>query len=204
MVFQSVPNTADIVITYVQNGKNIQNVLQAFKAVQYDLSDLQLLATAVDIAVAANWLPIQSSDASYVRTTVRGLEFENDQEATADASAGAGLTLVSGLPNSVTFAVKKQSGLTGRSARGRLFWMGMPRDALQANENKLIIASADAIEAAVDGVRAAITATIWQAVIVSRFEDNVRRPFGIVFNWINSEAVDIQVDNQRGRLGGGG
>ena len=204
MVFQSVPNTADIVITYVQNGKNIQNVLQAFKAVQYDLSDLQLLASAVDVAVAANWLPIQSSDASYVRTTVRGLEFENDQEATADASAGAGLTLVSGLPNSVTFAVKKQSGLTGRSARGRVYWMGMPRDVLQANENKLVIADADAIEAAVDALRAAITATIWQAVIVSRFEDNVRRPTGVVFNWINSEAVDIQVDNQRGRLGGGG
>lgn len=202
MAFQSVPNTADIVITYVQNGKNIQNVLQAFKAVQYDLSDLQLLADAVDVAVAANWLPIQTSDATYVRTTVRGLEFENDQEATADVSAGAGQTLVSGLPNSVTFAVKKQSGLTGRSARGRVYWMGMPRDVLQANENRLVIADADAIEAAIDAVRAAITATIWQAVIVSRFEDNVQRPFGIVFNWISSEAVDIDVDTQRNRLGG--
>ncbi len=201
MAFQSVPNTAEIVVTYLQNGVNMNNVMQAFLATPYDLTDLQVLADAVDVAVAANWLPIQTLDCSYVRTTVRGLEFENDIEVLADASAGFGTDVVSGLPNSVTFAIKKQSALTGRNARGRLYWIGMPKDVLQANENRLITADADAIEAAVDAVRAAITATIWQAVIVSRFKDNVKRPTGIVNDWINSEAVDIDVDTQRPRLG---
>jgi len=201
MAFQAVPNTAEIVITYLQNSINMNNVLQAFKATQYDLSDLQTLADAVDVAVAANWLPIQTFDCSYIRTTVRGLEFENDEEATADASAGVGLFAQAGWPNSVTFAIKKQSGLTGRSARGRVFWIGLHRTQLQTDENKLTIAASDEVEAAVDAMRAAITATIWQAVIVSRFKDNVKRPTGTVLNWVSSDAVDIKVDNQRPRLG---
>ncbi len=201
MAFQSVPNTAEIVITYLQNGVTVNNVMAAFLSTQYDLSDLQVLAGAVDVAVDANWLAIQTSDCSYTRTTVRGLEFENDEEVTADVNAGAGRTIEEGLPNQVTFAIKKQSGLTGRSARGRLYWIGLTVNMLQANENQLILADADAVEAAVDAMRAAITATIWQAVIVSRFNDNVKRPTGIVNNWVSSDAVDIKIDTQRPRLG---
>lgn len=201
MAFQSVPNTAEIVITYLQNGINMNNVLQAFKAVQYDLGDLQVLADAVDVAVDADWLPIQTSDTSYIRTTVRGLEFENDQVATADANAGVGGSVNLGLPNQVTFVIKKQSGLTGRSARGRVYWIGLTRNMLQDDENRLNITDADDVEDAVDAMRAAITATVWQAVIVSRFADNVKRPFGTVLNWVSSDAVDIGVDTQRPRLG---
>jgi len=201
MAFQPVPNTAEIVITYLQNSVSMNNVLNAFKATQYDLADLQLLADAVDIAVAASWLPIQTFDTNYIRTTVRGLEFENDQEVSQDLNAGVGGVLIKGLPNQVSFAIKKQSGLTGRTARGRLFWIGITATMLQPDENKLNIVDADAVEAAVDAMRAAITATVWQAVIVSRFLDNVKRPTGTVLNWISSDAVDIQVDTQRPRLG---
>jgi len=179
----------------------MNNVLQAFKATQYVLADLQALADAVDIAVDASWLPIQTLDTSYIRTTVRGLEFENDEEVTADANAGVGQALATGMPNQVTFAIKKQSGLTGRSARGRVYWIGLTRDMLQVDENKLKIADSDAVEAAVDAMRAAITATVWQAVIVSRFFEGAKRPTGIVKNWISSDAVDIRVDTQRPRLG---
>ncbi len=201
MAFQSVPNTAEIVITYLQNSINVNNVLQAFKPTQYDLNDLQILADAVDVAVAADWLPIQTLDTNYIRTTVRGLEFENDEVVSADANAGVGISTSTGLPNQVTFAIKKQSGLTGRSARGRVYWIGLTKNMLQVDENKLNIADSDAVEAAVDAMRAAITATIWQAVIVSRFKDNVKRPTGTVLNWVSSDAVDIKVDTQRPRLG---
>ncbi|KKK92037.1 hypothetical protein LCGC14_2706930 [marine sediment metagenome] len=201
MAFQAVLNTADIVITYQQNSRQINNILQAFLPTKYDLGDLKLLADAVDVSVAANWLPVQTLDCSYLRTTVRGLEFENDQEATADANAGVGGSVNTGLPNQVTFSIKKQSGLTGRSARGRVYWIGLTRAQLQTDENKLIIVESDVIESKVDAMRAAISATIWQAVIVSRFKDNVKRPTGVVKNWISSEAVDIRVDTQRPRLG---
>jgi len=201
MAFQPVPNTADIVITYLQNSVQMNNVLQAFLSTQYTLADLQLLADAVDVAVAASWLPIQTLDTNYIRTTVRGLEFENDQEAFADANAGLGANVSPGLPNQVTFVIKKQSGLTGRNARGRVYWIGLPSANLQVDENKLTIGAADQVEAAVDAMRAAISATIWQAVIVSRFKDKVKRATGVVFNWVSSDAVDIDVDTQRPRLG---
>ena len=200
MAFQSVGNSADIIITYQQNSVQVQNVLQAFLATEYSLADLQLLANAVDLAVGNFWLPLQTLDCSYIRTTVRGLEFENDQEATQDFSAGPGENINPGWPNQVTFAVKKQSGFTGRSARGRVYWIGLHRLQLQVDENKLNIVDADAVEAAVDSMRTAITGTIWQAVIVSRFTGGVQRPFGIVFNWTGSDAVDINVDTQRRRL----
>lgn len=200
MAFQKVTQTADIIITYLANSVLMQNVLNAFLATPYDLADLQALADAVDAEVAASWLPIQSLDCSYIRTTVRGLEFENDQEATADLNAGPGGNVAEGLPNQVTFSIKKQSGLTGRSARGRLYWIGIPNNDLQLDENKLKIPEADAIEAAVDSMRAAITATDWQAVIVSRFTGGVQRAAGVVFNWVGSDAVNINIDTQRRRL----
>lgn len=200
MAFQSVPNTAEIVIKYLGNGVISNNVLQATKVGGYDLADLVGLANAVDIAVAANWLPIQSQDTTYIDVTVRGLEFVNDQEAVNGNSTAQGGVLTNGLPGNATFSVKKSSGLTGRSARGRMYWIGMPAADLQPNENLLTVVASDAIEAAVEAMRVAISASVWEPVIVSRFLDGVPRVTGAVFNWIATNAVNINVDSQRRRL----
>lgn len=200
MAFQSVPETAEIVIEYLGNSETMNNVLQARKVGGYDLADLIVLAAAVDASVVLNWLPIQTNNINYIKTTVRGLEFINDQETINDDGAAVGGVLSDALPGNVTFSVKKSSGLTGRTARGRVYWIGMPQNNLQVNENLLLTAKADLIEAAVDAMRVAIAATVWTPVIVSRFLAGVQRPTGATFTWIDSTAVNFNVDSQRRRL----
>ena len=200
MAFQSVPQTAEIVIKYEGNQVDSVNVLQAKLTGGYSLTDLEDLADAVDASIVADWLPIQTQDQAYISTTVRGLEFINDQETINTDGAGAGGNAVKGLPGSVTFSVKKSSGLTGRSARGRMYWIGIPSDKLAGNENQVLSAHVVEIRDAVEDMRLAIAATSWDPVIVSRFLDGSPRATGAVFNWIATVAVNENVDSQRRRL----
>lgn len=200
MAFQAVPDAAEIIIEYLGNSVQQVNTLQASKAGGYNLADLVVLAVAVDAEITASWLPIQTRDVTYISTTVRGLAFANDQVTTVDTGSAQGGVLSDGLPSNATISIKRGSGLTGRSARGRIYWIGIPAVQLQPNENQLNVLDVDAIEAAVDDMRAAITATVWTAAIVSRFFESVERDPGVFFEWIETQAVNINVDSMRSRL----
>lgn len=200
MAFQSVPQTAEIVISYEGNQITSNNVLQAKKTGGYNLSDLEELAAAVDASIVADWLPLQTLDQDYISTTVRGLEFANDQETVNNDGTGPGTIADAGLPGNVTFSVKKSSGLTGRTARGRMYWIGIPDTKLAANENRLTSTYVGEVEDAVEAMRAAIDATTWFPVIVSRFLDGQPRATGAVFPWIATVAVNENIDSQRRRL----
>lgn len=200
MAFQAVPDAAEIVVQYVGNGTTQHNVLHALKPGGYSAADLLALAVAADAVVASDWLPLQTADHSYVSTTVRGLAFLNDLETTVTAGAGLGQVASGGLPGNVTIAIQKQSGLTGRNARGRLYWIGLPEIQLRSNENEVIATDAVAIVDAVDAMRLAVAATIWTPVIVSRFLNNVKRAQGVTFTWTQTTKVDDDVDSMRPRL----
>lgn len=200
MAFQAVPETVEITVIYQQNLEIVTNTMHARLVGGYVLADLVALASVVDVAVAANWLPIQTLDAIYQRVEVRGLAVENDLFAENFDSLGPGADVSEGLPNNVTLSIKKTSGLTGRSARGRMYFMGMPSNDLSTNENQWAAAVVLAVTAAVEAVRVAITATAWLPVIVSRYTGGLPRAVGVTFNWTGSVAVNINVDSQRGRL----
>lgn len=200
MAFQSVPSTAEIVIEYSQNGKPLINTLYAEKPGGYDLADLTALAFVVDGNVAAAWLPDQTQDTSYVQTTIRGLEFENDQVVSKNPGAGSGGILSDGLPNNVTIAIKKSSGQTGRSARGRMYWIGIPAEKLTSNENFVDTAYVTDIVDNMDSMRGSIDGSVWTPVLVSRFSNGLKRSTGKLFPWISNSAVNEVVDSQRGRL----
>lgn len=200
MAFQAVSDAAEIVITYSQNSILHNNVLAASKSGGYNLADLVVLATAVNQSVVDDWLPLQTNECSYQQTLVRGLAFLNDQETIVTTGAGPGGVASKGLPSNVTFSVKKGSGLTGRNARGRAYWIGIPSAALAGNENLLISTEADDIVAAMEAMRLAITATVWTAAIVSRFLNGALRDPGKFFEWTECSSVDDQVDTQRRRL----
>lgn len=200
MAFQSVPETAEIVITYTENSETVVNVIGAKLAGGYALADLESLADAVDASIVADWLPEQVNTATYVSTVVRGLEDLNDFEATNSDGAGVGGLAEVGVTGNVTFAVKKLSGQTGRSARGRLYWIGMPRSALQANLNLLDPIPIADIVAAVEAMRLAIVTEGWQPVIISRFSNGLKRAQGEVFAWLTTSNTDNAVDSQRRRL----
>lgn len=200
MAFQSVPNGAEIVITYSGHGQEFKNVLNATHLGGYVLADLVALAVAVDASVAADWLTIQSLDYIYLNTVVRGLEFINDQEVLNSTNTGPGLGAAAALPDNVTLSVKKSSGLTGRGARGRLYWIGTTLTQIATNENQYTTAGAAQILGSVGAMRNAIAATTWVPAIISRYLDGVKRAQGAAFPWISTVLVNNNVDSQRRRL----
>lgn len=202
MAFQSVPETAQIDHIFTMNGVTVQNVHYARLPGGYSQADLQAVADAVDLVFDLSYKNDMTDEVAYVRTEVRGLEFENDVTAETNTSAGVGTLVGTVSPNQVTFSVKKSSGLTGRSARGRTYWIGIPRTVLDAtNENLITVAYADALVANLDAMRNTLNSVgLWKAVLVSRFSDGVKRPFGVTFDWNTNSFVDLRVDTLRGRL----
>lgn len=200
MAFQEVPNSAEVSILYSQNSETLANVFHATLSTGYDFADIVDLAEAVDQSVVDNLRPEMTQDCNYLRTEVRGLDEENDLFATVDTGTGPGAIATAGLPNSVTLSIKKESGRTGRSARGRWYVVGIPLGNLSSNENSFLSAEVTQWVAAVDEVRQDVQATQWAPVIVSRFTGGVARDFGVTFPWISSVAVNVFVDTQRRRL----
>jgi hypothetical protein len=202
MGFQAVPDTVAIDIIYSMNGETVQNVFYAELPGGYLLADLSALANVIDAQVQGTWKAQQVVEALYTRVEVRGLAVLNDFVATNSTNAGPGVAAGGAMPNNVTLAVKKSSGLTGRSARGRCYWIGVPNSQLLlANENELEPAYVDAVVVAVDSIRSSIDSTpLWVPVLVSRFTAGAERPEGVTFPWISSVAVDTRTDSQRNRL----
>lgn len=202
MAFQPVIDTASIVIEYLQNGEPLINTLYAKKVGGYLLVDLNALAFTVDANVSSAWLPDQTLDCTYIKTTIRGLALENDLLVTNNTGTAPGGQIGTGLPNSVTISIKKTSGETGRSARGRTYWIGIPSTELDADENVVSATYVSTVVANMLSMRGSIEGGVWDPVLVSRFTGGVKRPAGKTFPWLSSEAVNGFVDSQRGRLKG--
>lgn len=202
MAFQPVLDTVEIDMIFTYNGEIAQNVFYASIAGGYSLADLVVLAAQIDVNWQGNWRAQQPLEVTYLRTEVRGLAVENDVEATDNTSTNPGTDVSPAMPNNVTFAIKKESGLTGRSARGRTYWIGIPTSKLDSpDENRLKQIYIDLIVLAVDTVRTSIIAVpLWSPVLVSRFSGGVKRSMGKTFPWITTTNVDRIIDTQRGRL----
>lgn len=200
MAFQGVPNAAEVTLIYTQNLETVTNTFHAYKAGGYTQSDIDNLANKVDNNMPAGLLIEMSQDCVYERTEVRGLSVENDLLGVDGTNSGPGQKLVEGLPNSVTLSLKKISGFTGRSARGRWYCVGIPEDMLASNENVYDPVRVDGFIAGVEQARIGVGLAAWLAVIVSRYTGGLEREFGITFPWIQTVAVNNNVDSQRRRL----
>lgn len=202
MAFQSVPDTAQIDIVFTQNSVVMQNSFYAHHPGGYSLANLEALAADIDQAVPVTWLPRMTAECTYLRTDVRGLNSENDLVASDNTNTGPGDDATGPLPNNVTFSIKKMSGLTGRSARGRTYWIGIPKDKpTLADENLLDATYAGLIVSAVDSIRTNINGVgTWEAVLVSRFLNGAKRAFGVTFPWVATTSVNTIIDTMRGRL----
>lgn len=202
MAFQKVTDCAQIDWICSLNGITCQNVHYAKMPGGYVLANLQALADAIDGIFATTVVTEVPAEMSYLRTEVRGLAVENDQVATQNAGAGTGTHTGNAYPNNVAFAFKKSSGLTGRSARGRSYWIGVPDNVvLGLDENFVTATWADAAVADIDFFRTIINTTgSWEAVLVSRFLNKVKRSEGVTFPWLTTSYIDQRLDTQRGRL----
>lgn len=204
MAFQSFPNGALASVVYtLSNGQPCVNTFGAvyIGGGSYGEATLAALATRIDQWVDDHALPIISTDIDYVQTNVRGLSNENDFLVSNSANAGAGAVASADNPPQVSWAVKRVSSLTGRSARGRIFVP--PPTVNQMTDNRTITSTlANAWVAALDEVRIDMALSDWLHVIISRFNAGVKRSVAVGFTVENYEYDNLIVDTQRRRIVG--
>lgn len=202
MAFQSVPNTAEVVIEFLLNSVAFTNTFYAELPGPYDVTDLENLAAAMDLWVDTYLLPELGADTTYVRTTVRGLENIVDLEVINATNSGVGGVAVQALPVNLAFCVKRETGLTGRSARGRVYLAGFGLTYLSANENFWDATDMVDVINALNEIDDVMLGVGWTEVVVSRYSNGAKRTTGVTFPVTTYVAVDYRVDSRRDRLPG--
>lgn len=99
------------------------------------------------------------------------------------------------LPNNVTIAIKRQSGLAGRALRGRVFHFGMAEDFLQ-EFNTLSVSFGNTLVAAYEGLMTAMVADNEAPEVI------LHRKLGTSTPVANYVLTDFTLDSQRRRLPG--
>lgn len=204
MAYQRVPNGVEIRVLYTLDDANFMNTFHAVAAGGYNLSMLQDLANRMDFNYATAMKAVLSKDVNYVQTEVRGLDSEFDLTVTVTLSAGACSVVSRSFPANVAFAVTRRSGLTGRSARGRVYVGGIPvtyQEGDPLNQNNLTVTAANGYVAVVDGARITIDNTVgFDPVIVSRYHNGLKRAEAVTFAWVSTDAKNRRLDTQRNRI----
>jgi len=203
MTFQSVPDTAEIVVKGTLNGQNVVNTFYATKEGGYDQADIDALASHVDDWVGALWLPHMPTQYHYLTSVVRGLTSAIDLtgEDNTNSGDGGGGTMTGA--NNMSLAVKRRSGFTGRGARGRVFLPGVP-DSGKDDDNHVTTDFSGSMETVLNGFRAAIADVDWVEVIVHRVASGVPLAEAVIFTVVEYVVVDLVIDSMRRRLPGRG
>lgn len=114
-----------------------------------------------------------------------------------------GAVVTASAPNSITFAIKLSTGLTGRSQRGRWYVVGVPGTAVVTGID-IATGSANAWVAALNTLIANLTSNSTPMVVTSFQHNKAWRAVANNTVVTTAVAVDFHLDNQRRRLAGRG
>lgn len=99
------------------------------------------------------------------------------------------------LPNHVTFAIKRQTGLAGRKNRGRVYWVGITED-MTVSTNQIIAGTASSLATALDALRTTQSSSNGAVEVI------LHRALGTGTPVIGYTPSDQNIDSQRRRLPG--
>lgn len=203
MAFQPAVNCAEAVINWSGPGGLYANVLNFKFPTAYDQGDIDALAAAVDEAVGGAMLGLVGTVVSYVNTTVRGLTSSVDLEGVADAEAGAGGASGTSMPPNVTYCLSLRTGLTGRSARGRFYPVGLTSSQL-SSAVAVSTTYRDAMIAALETIGSQAGDDGWSWGVLSRQNNNIVLAAAVFREITDVIGVDLNLDSMRRRLAGRG
>jgi len=204
MAFVPAPNIVQVELRCTLDGQNIENRWNVNVFHEPTSADLTAIANNVASTVIEDWIPTIPDAVTFREIHLRSLHTANGIELTAPFPIPSNGSLVGGvLPSNVTLCVSLRSSSSGRSARGRLYWMGLVEG--DVTGNVVSTPRGAAIVAAVQAMIAALTTAGYAWVIVSYFTNNAPRVGGPVYFLVqNALIVDSVVDSQRRRLPGRG
>lgn len=205
--FIPAPNTAVIEMVFTYAGVIIENVYHVTGSVPFTALTLQGLCNTFDTwdNAATGYKTVRNSLSSLILIRSRALDTASSPVFTftlpvaRQGTAGASL-----LPGNATFAIKLETGLAGRSFRGRTFIVGMPSAQLQTapNQNLVQAGYANLCVAALNLLISSITAAVAtnKLVVASYRTAGAYRTTAVCTPIINASYANLRVDTQRRRL----
>lgn len=197
-------NVAQVDVLQRWDGQEVENTLYFFSTVPITPLSLDDLAINMRDRWQTEMLPLQSSQVAFFAVSVTHLTPVPAMFAISPAlTPNIGGDSNPASPNNVTLAISFQTGLSGRSYRGRNYWIGLTEpnvfNSTVASGLRASIVAAYATMIGVDSV-----ATNWTWCIYSRYVNNVPRETGLAQDVTSVAILDDVVDSQRRRLPGRG
>lgn len=201
MPFQPAPDIAEVEIRMTLQGVPVENVLH-FVSLSGFPWDIGLITSLAQDALQ-HWSDtiLQAQCTALSLNSVLAKDLSSEFAPTFEAFP---LVPVSGvltgpaMPNQSAVVLTKRSGLTGRSARGRLYHCGFTED--QVSGNFIADAYADVVNEAYQTFVQLMADDDAQMVILSRSTGGVPRPAGIAFTMISIGLRNNRIDSQRRRM----
>lgn len=200
MPFIPATNVAQVAMRYNQNGESCENVYHVLNSSAWDVTTLTALANVFKTWESGTAAALRGNVGYLYDIYVRDLTTQSSPEIDLAISPTIpGLINAQLAPNSVTIAIKAQTGLAGRSTRGRTYWIGLTESQYDANwMNTTPLAS---IVSALNTLTSAVNAVSGhQLCVLSLRHNNAWRSSGLatpITTWVS---VDNVVDVQRRRL----
>jgi len=197
-------NCAELRAIFDTPGGKAINVTNWQKATPFDKDDLAALIALYETAWEAEFSPIQSNAVQLTRFIATDINSENsfqvDKAPAGDLTGGETSPI---LPGNVTVATKFTTGHTGRSYRGRSYFIGLVE--VNVTGDELAPGVSDEITDAWTSLVGAIHDDDLGAslAIVSYCEDGDWRTNALV-NVVTDIATENTIDSMRSRLSGRG
>jgi len=199
MAFQPVANCAEVTVIWTRNNQRCTMTFGAAHAGAYDQTLIDNLALNMDVWAVNEFLPILVATDQYEGVDVRGLANSIDLSAEVTTNAQAGEAAALPLANSLCVAVKRSTGLTGRSARGRVY-VPLHVSMVDTNEDFITTTAQGVIEDALNEVSGQMANAGWIHVVISRQHQGVVLEEGVARAVTGYAMADREIDTQRRRM----
>lgn len=201
MGFQPAPLTAQLTLVgALPDGSAAVNVWHFRKdVVPFTEGDLKDLCGIVRSWVNLSYKTLFSNQMYFLRCEARSLESEIAPVWIENfLPALQGGVNSPALPNNTSLVMSLRTGLTGRSARGRIYTFGLAEGSVAGNY--VAGPTVNNIQIALNLLRtdAALDGFTW--VVLSRVQGGVRLPAAVGYPVTSIIALDSRVDTQRRRL----
>lgn len=206
-VFQPVPKTVEITVQGQRDNQLIENKFYAQGVSAITEAMVAALASIVDSWVASSFLANLPDNYQYLRTIARDLSSEASFEVINHTNGGAvGAITGDYLPNNVSVAVHRDTGLSGKKAKSRIYWPGIS-DVQQGGANTLSTTAAASFISSLNDLLSLIqanTSNTWTYGYVQRVLNGVKLSIGNFVAVFGHSLTDLILDSMRDRLPGHG
>jgi len=202
MAFQPVPRGASAVLVYrdIATGRQVGVNILNFEYT--GTGDITTGPLATLSAILANWWasniePLIANSIELGEIEVQSLESEEAPYLVTPYNY-AGNIVAQILPLNVTIAIAHTTGLTGRSARGRTYLIGLNEAAVAGSylDGGVAASFVDAF----DALRADMLGEEWVWSVLSRYTAGALRTEGVMRPIIASNFTDLKIDTMRRRI----